>query len=180
MYLFVVMLGIFVSCTQKERITKIEVTYLKGLRLPQNPVDCLYDSTIINNGILIDTTITNILILESIENEISKLKTLDTDGYLDARITCFIYLKGDELDTLCFDTFGNRTIYNGSPVANNPELIYLIKKSIGYYKYIPVEALPYFPELQIKDRLRDYTNDPDHIRIRTDSLWEDSVLYIRP
>lgn len=108
-----------------------------------------------NHGIL-DTIITNPLVIRDIATELKNLKPDSVNYSIDARISCTIKYKDGKEEKICIGGYLAEDIeYRGMHQKQNKKLLYLIKKHIGYYSWMDDRILKYSEELQDNSFIRD-------------------------
>ncbi|MBP1631249.1 MAG: hypothetical protein H6Q15_2142 [Bacteroidetes bacterium] len=105
--------------------------------------------TIVNNRGILDTTLTDLSLLENIAIELKNLRPNDSIMFdADARISCTIKYRSGKKERLCIGgVLADCIDYCGIPQNKNNRLLYLIKSSIGYYSWIGDKELKSFDEL---------------------------------
>lgn len=97
---------------------------------------------------VIDTIVSEHVIMEKIQNELKHLEIdlmNQTVKSLDARISCLITIDSSKYKLCIGGYFADEIEYMGERVRND-YLLYLIKKSIGYYDWIDEETIQYMKE----------------------------------
>jgi len=161
----------FISCTKQNEnvIESIYILYYNYSFDPIVPIKCsdmkkslpsMTESTLFNekgdsigvivdNRGILDTTLTNPLLLKNITDELKNLRPNDSIEFeADARISCTIKYKNGKKERLCIGgVLADCIDYCGIPQNKNNRLLYLIKSSIGYYSWIGDKELKSFEEL---------------------------------
>ena len=167
----------FTSCNEKTEIESIHVLYYNYRFLGEVYKDCnkmkkkiptmkkevVYNQNGDSVGVLIDsqgvldTMLTDPIILKKIKFEIKKLEKDTSINYpVDARISCVITYKGGQKERLCIGgQFATEIYYNGQPQKKNNSLLFLIKSSIKYYYWMDKRELDVEDELNDKSIKRD-------------------------
>lgn len=148
---------IYSSCYQKLEIKRIDVKYYTGLFEPFLNISYqeLQDEKphINNNSMDVkEAVITDPQVLLQIQQELSKIDVSpkkDKPGSEDIRIICTIEYKDGRTDKIGIEgRFTDYLTLNGHHCKNCFRLMYLIKKSIGYYSRMHEDTFPLFYELQ--------------------------------
>jgi len=132
-------------------------------RIPTMKRDIIYDQKGDSVGVLIDdhgvldSTLTDPILLKKIKVEIDKLKEDTSIIYpVDARISCVITYWGGREEKICIGgRMASGIYYNGQPQKRNNRLLFLIKKNIGYYYWIDKRYLSGEGELNDRSIKRD-------------------------
>lgn len=161
------------SCnhTQKSNeIESIEVLYYNYILETDLPEDCgdiqkvtplytksnVYDSQTheiievmyLYYGVL-DTIITDSLVLKEIANEINKLEIDKDNTEIDARMSISINFKDGSKKQLCLGNYiVNDIMYDGKVQKQNNRLLYLIKYHSGFYSWMDDSFLVEMDELK--------------------------------
>ena len=158
----IVLVFIFNSCSEKQEIERIDAKYYIGvfkgivsipyqeLQNEKPKIDTVYLYNDFDIQGVIDTVITNPLILSQIQEELSQIKVLpDKENLEDVRIVCNIEYKDGRKDKLSINgEWATLLMLNGHYCEQNNKLVYLIKKNIGYYSIYGELVLEQFKELQ--------------------------------
>lgn len=169
---FCVLVILFFACGKKQNnLSSIEVYYYNYSFESAVPVNCdsiknekrtqLLKDTIsvefsemdqiflINEGIILDTLITDFTVLREIEEELNNLSADQNISIpFNARISCYIKYKDGRKERLCIGGYlANHIMYNGRWQMPNKKLLYIIKKNIGYYQWMGEKELKGMNEL---------------------------------
>ena len=112
----------------------------------------------LNSEPILDTTITNPIVLFEIAKELKNLQSEPANFPVDARISCTIKYKNGKEEKLCIGGgyhWVNAIDYCGVRQKQNNHLLYLIKQNIGYYSWMSDRVLEYSEELQDNSFKRD-------------------------
>lgn len=132
------------------KIEKTNIPSFEYIDVFDSQNDSIIDSYIDYQGVL-DTIIIDKKLLEEIEVELLKLKPNDSIESVDSRISVRIIYEDGKEEILCIGgVFTNIIWYNNRAQQENNRLLFLIKNSIGYYKWLSNEDLKYMRELNDK------------------------------
>ena len=148
---------IFSSYSKRQEIKRIDAKYYTGVF--KSFVDISYqelenEKPGINDTPMNvkDTVITNPEMLLQIQQELSKIEVSpekDEPDSEDIRIMCTIEYEDGRIDKIGIEgKFTDYLTLNGHYCKNCFRLMYLIKKSIGYYSRMHENMFPLFYELQ--------------------------------
>lgn len=169
-FLVIMTFIVLISCKNKSNIESVYVIYYNYCFESHLPIKCddIYKKNLVanksivilndkndsiglffNNHSVLDTLITEKEFLSKIENELSLLvEDTIANHEVDARISCEIRFKDGTKSKLCIGEYLAEDIqYNGKRQKSNNNLLYLIKSTINYYKWMPKDYLIYEPEL---------------------------------
>jgi hypothetical protein len=72
---------------------------------------------------------------------------MDNDNHIDARMKCQIIFVDGTIDFLCLNGYPVYGIYNDQPVKLSTKFAYLVRNYCGFYKWINIDQMKYFKEL---------------------------------
>ena len=163
-YLFIFIVILLVACQQKRRgsIESIEVLYYNGIFDRIKAVDCdeivyrldndtldifLEDGTMVpRQAVILKTSITDKEVLQEILFELNQSKIM-TDELEDVRMKCYFFYEDGQKDSLCVGSISSFGIYNSQPVKLTNKFVYLIRENCGFYRWIDIDYMKYFNEL---------------------------------
>ena len=179
-YVALVFVIFFISCQQKNEkiINSIEVLYYNGIfervisvacdeivyiPLKKNALIAEFTEDgdfVIKPCVILDTILTDKKILQEILNELKFTKNTKDYG-VDARMKCYINFTDNSIDSLCLGAPPTYGYYNGKSMRFTNKFAYLLRKNCGFYKWIGVDQMQYFDEL----------NDSTFVREKVISRW---------
>jgi len=165
-YILLVFTIFFIACQQKDEkiINSLQVLYYNGIFERVTAVSCdeiAYTplkkdalsikvsedgSYVPKEAVILDTTLTDRKVLQEIQLELKKCKIVN-DEYDDVRMKCYFFYKNGQKDSLCIGNITNYGIYNNQSIKLTNKFVYLIRENCGFYKWVGVDNMKYFDEL---------------------------------
>jgi len=129
---YILILFLFTNCNQENNsIDYLNIVFVEKGLTSQIPISCDRLKGKWDTNTLFNKKINSQLFIKKFEKLYKNYQTSKekTDTIIDARIKIIIYLKNNNIDTLCLGENFN-TYLNGKKMIDSPKLLKLIKEEI--------------------------------------------------